>query len=613
MTTSSILRESVVAGYLNGKSFGEISYENNIAKGSVFNIIKAWSDAIGIPDIEELREFSTIVRKSGITIKQCAQSFRFIQILAKFGISDELDSRYLADVKTTNRVDNTYETAIKNKKSDGWKKNHTSTTKDTFYYFIETIYSYCKDQGIKPTNIVKWIQDLIDFSPLLLENSGNNKTRFDMEGDEGEELQNPARIIKISEKSEDRTSDREIQIPFISKIDEYIKEKGLEVRHQDIDHKKLQHEISKIKEQKNRLDLQITNLKTKESTCLTYLDWYTSLKQDLFSRYNIKLEEEIDSFVNVLNDFKYYDYNAHQLVKEYKQIESLRSEIKNLQGIVYSIDKTRSETLKAIEVLGIKESYLKQSLKVVDELDHAGFRIEELDQLRKTVVEIYKTNNIGYGETGKKFLKDVENQYDNKLGFERKIKELKTELEKLENQKPEYREFLRYKAIISISLEYLYKYSVTDEDIINMVSVVNAWLSGNIIFNPNLQSEKNVDKSKSIRISEYWKPFITELKNLGDINSQIIKHRSNLESIKKEIDELYSQRQKLNEQTFLSGQLLNSLSDRVSHFIDFIKQIMFSAKNFNQIFILNQPLFFICVTSGNSKDGSDKSKDNENL
>ena len=94
MTKSIFVRESVIKGYLNGKSFDEISNENNISKGSVYNIINTWTAQIGIPDIDELREFSVIVRKSGITIKQCAQSFRFIQILARFGIRDELDSSY---------------------------------------------------------------------------------------------------------------------------------------------------------------------------------------------------------------------------------------------------------------------------------------------------------------------------------------------------------------------------------------------------------------------------------------------------------------------------------------------------------------------------------------
>ena len=179
------------------------------------------------------------------------------------------------------------------------------------------------------------------------ENSGTNTTGFERESDETDELQNLSTIKKSPfRKYDDRASKREVQVPFISEIDSYIEEKGLEVRNQDINNKRLQQEIRELREQKNILDLRITNLKRKESASLIYLDWYKDLKQVLFDQYRIKLEEEINSFVNAVNDFKYYGYNAHHIVKEYKQIESLRFEIKSMQGIVKSIVKTRDETLK---------------------------------------------------------------------------------------------------------------------------------------------------------------------------------------------------------------------------------------------------------------------------
>ncbi len=35
--------------------YDELAYENDIAKGSVSNVINAWIDKIGIPDIYEIR------------------------------------------------------------------------------------------------------------------------------------------------------------------------------------------------------------------------------------------------------------------------------------------------------------------------------------------------------------------------------------------------------------------------------------------------------------------------------------------------------------------------------------------------------------------------------
>ena len=48
-----------------------------------------------------------------------------------------------------------------------------------------------------------------------------------------------------------------------------------------------------------------------------------------------------------------------------------------------------------------------------------------------------------------------------------------------------------------------------------MTGVVTAYANGNIIFNPNVQSENIADKNKLFRISDYWKLFIHELKIWG--------------------------------------------------------------------------------------------------
>ena len=411
-------------------------------------------------------------------------------------------------------------------------------------------------------------------------------------------------------RSEDTRNEKEIQIPFISEISGYIAQKKLKAIHLDTNIKNLQQEVRELEVQKNILASKLISLKRKESISLTYLDWYKSLKQDLFDLYYIKLEEEVSSFVNVFADFKYYDYDAHQIVKEYKQIESLRDETKSIQGIVDSINKTRDDTLKKIRSLEEQENYSRQSLNALQELIYAGFGIKELKQLKDTVSEIAVSNSIEFNEAGKKFLKDVENQYDDKLGFETKINEIKIEMKKLEDEVPGYKEYLQSRVFISRSLPYLYKFGVTDDDIISMAEVVTAYLNGNITFNPNLQSKNIVDENKLITKSYYWKSFINEIRNLGDINSQITKQSSHLDTLKKEIDELNSQRQKLNEQTLLSSQILNSLNDRLSYFVESLKQIIVSAKDQNKMSIVYQPLFFIHVTTSyDSKDDDNIHKD----
>ncbi len=383
MTKSNLVRESLIKGYLNGKSYDELAYENDVAKGSVSNVINAWTDKIGIPDIYEIRDFSIMLRKSGITLKQCVQSFRFIQILSNFGITDELDSSYIPDISKSTFEKEEGKSLIKKKKIGERKKDNSPTPRTNFYYFIESIYNNCKKNRIESTNLIQWIDDLLEFDPSLTENSNDVSSGFKQDID-GPKMSQKLEMIKKTQswESEAKLIDREIQVPFISKINSYIRQKKSNVQNLDFHSKQLQQEIRSLEEQKNMLDSRITNLKRKESISLTYLDWYKSLKQELFYLFGIKLEEEVSSFVNMFNDFKYYDYNPLQIVKEYKQIESLRDEKDAIEGILGSIKKTRDETLREMESLEERENYSRQSLDILLELRHSGFGFKELRQLK---------------------------------------------------------------------------------------------------------------------------------------------------------------------------------------------------------------------------------------
>ena len=253
MTKSNVIRELIIKGYMNGKSYDEIAYENDVAKGSVSNVINAWIDKLGIPDIDEIRNFSVMLRKSGITIKQCAQSFRFIQILSKFGITDEFDSTNIPNISKSTYEEE--EKSLINKKKIGErKKEKSSTPRTNFYYFIESIYNNCKKNRIESTNIIQWIHDLLEYDPSLTENSNDVSSGFEQDIDEPLGSQKSEMIKKSrSWESEANVMDREIQVPFISKINSYIRQKKSNIQNLDFHSKQLQQEIRHLEEQKNKL------------------------------------------------------------------------------------------------------------------------------------------------------------------------------------------------------------------------------------------------------------------------------------------------------------------------------------------------------------------------
>lgn len=71
-----------------------------------------------------------------------------------------------------------------------------------------------------------------------------------------------------------------------------------------------------------------------------------------------------------------------------------------------------------------------------------GFGLEELKLLWNTINEIAVANNIPLDEAPQKFVKDIEKQYDNKLGFESLVENLKAELNTLTQEKKRLHEEL---------------------------------------------------------------------------------------------------------------------------------------------------------------------------
>ncbi len=81
----------VIQGYLNGKTRDSISKEIGISTGGVSNTIKEWKREIRVPEIEALRDFTITVKKSGLSMQQCAQGYRMAQLMKGLGIDDDAE------------------------------------------------------------------------------------------------------------------------------------------------------------------------------------------------------------------------------------------------------------------------------------------------------------------------------------------------------------------------------------------------------------------------------------------------------------------------------------------------------------------------------------------
>ncbi len=114
-------------------------------------------------------------------------------------------------------------------------------------------------------------------------------------------------------------------------------------------------------------------------------------------------------------------------------------------------------------------------------LNSLGFGLKELKYLANTVREIAVANNIKVEDAVKKFLDDVEKDYDDKIGFEDSIKVLQEKKTKLEQNNPFYKDMFEKQTAAALSIHYVKSKGVTDSDIINITQFVHHVVENNLL------------------------------------------------------------------------------------------------------------------------------------
>ncbi len=582
------VRSQVIEKHLYGHSLGKIAKEIGISKTTSYNIVQDWNSRVSSLDIEDIRIFLSNLEKSGITIEECVQGYRTIQILKQFGVmdDDELEEWEQKDEEIEDEERSEKQSPDTHYKKETYidfklpnltnlshklpKENINNSLIKTyqFSYFVEAIYNNCKNHNIKPSIIIRWIDDLFNFYSItdneLMDDSVYKYSNTD---------QKNTYIEKIQSSGLNKKYDNEI--PFISNVSNFIKVKKKNILYLDNKRNSISNDIAVLEKQRMERTSELNKVIEKEKKVNSYFNWYNNLKKLLFKKYNILIEQEIDLFANALQDFKQYHFAATKILSEYKTIDSLRKQRKQIQDELQQKILTRDNILNEITTLEDQSNYYQQTIKIYQGLRKEGMGLKELKQLNYLVMESHLENGLEVKDSIKKFLKDVEDQYDNKLGFEKKINELKAEMKKLEEQVPEYQSYLKLQGIVSPTLIHLTNSGVTNEDIIGMNHLVLEFKNSDFLSDPiNKNSYHSSTKTNdSISNSQYWNTFVEKLKGLKNINIEISKQASSLNNLKNQISDLIRNKQQIENVYADSVSNLNRIISKTHQFIDIARQI----------------------------------------
>jgi hypothetical protein len=112
-----------------------------------------------------------------------------------------------------------------------------------------------------------------------------------------------------------------------------------------------------------------------------------------------------------------------------------------------------------------------QTLSVLKQLEDMGFVLKVLKQLRNTINEVASANKIQNDKALEKFLRDIEEQYDDKLGFEIKLEQLRSEIVSVTTSINVARSIMVNQPLIGPSLQRLFARGVQVHDIVDIANL----------------------------------------------------------------------------------------------------------------------------------------------
>ncbi|VFJ14129.1 hypothetical protein [Candidatus Nitrosocosmicus franklandus] len=403
-------------------------------------------------------------------------------------------------------------------------------------FFVNEVYYRCKSYGITPKLLTSWIINLLNFDPKKYVDTSNSSTKLS---------QNNANKVTMNRL-----------LPFISEISEYIEDRKKEAEKINKYVAELERKIAEYETQKNELIQNIKDLELKNQSILNFQNAFNKLNETLQYGYNINLAKNPLPFAKLMNDFQNNNYDITSILEEYNKVGNLKSHIiekqTQLQARTNELSKLNQESKSCEAMLSIH----RKNLDIYQRLEVMKFGIKELEQLWLTVSEIVRDhcnplrdhNNIENPVTF--FMKDVEDNYYNKLKFEDKVNAKRTELSMINAQINYNRQILQLQPFIGSNLLSLFQKGIDEQDIIEVSRIFNNNQSlwdlfvdeskgkGNTL-DPNNNNNNHIVKEKR------WRILVDELKKYGGLKAMVKKQEDRLYKLEKESSMLFYQAQAL--------------------------------------------------------------------
>ena len=374
---------------------------------------------------------------------------------------------------------------------------------EEFESFIANIYEKCKKLDLQPDKIAYYIDELLKFSK---------------------------------------------DIP-LSQIPDYIKQKTDYKNKLEKDIEGLQNRIKQLEQE--RLDAEeLRNLSlANERMTASELKWNSDLKIELKNKYGIPIEN-VSLFAKAIHGLGQYRHDVDKIISEFSDLENLKNQFQLYRDSIPAL-QNKFEYLKGeCDFLEQTVNSHRQTLAIYNELEQMGFGLKELKLFRHTVVEIAKANNISNKQAVLNFIRDVEEQYDDKLGFESKLDKLRSDIVNINDELAISRSKLLVQPLVGSALQTLFENGIKEQDIIELARIFE-------MYSGTRRGNNPIDKQS----------LITELAKYGSFKAMIQPLEQKYNELQNEVASLEAKKKELNNTNHI---MLSTL--------EYSKQIMYYFK-----------------------------------
>ena len=354
-------------------------------------------------------------------------------------------------------------------------------------YFVSEVYNRCKEIGLSADNIDIYLQGLLEFS---------------------------------------KTSGMPI-LP-ISKIADYLREKTEEKIELENQIEDLKQEIQELNSERSASKkLRDDALQQQKMTAFD-LQWYLDLKGKLGSEYGIPLED-ISNFAKTVNGIRQYGYDVSKVLNEFSNLELLKLKRNTLKQDIQTLETKLASLNKQCSMTEAKVLFHNEAISNYTKLESIGFGLKELTFLWGIVNEVSDANNIPLDQVPSKFITDIEEQYDKKLGFESKLEKLQTEVNKVNQALTRSRIELSTVQLVGPALAKLIQSGLREQDVINVASIFETYFTG-------------IDRQSFISELDKYGGLKSAMQKLGEENKKL---NDDIASLKEEKHQLEMDNQRM--------------------------------------------------------------------